>query len=185
MKKSRTIVPAASGLAVLLATVLMASPVQAQRGGDRHDSRSSSHSRTTSTRSHASHQTSQHRYHGQSRYSSHRPFINVDFGNRCVPHTVSKRVYVPGHYHSTTQRVLASAGHYDRVVVPARYEMRYHNGHYDRVCVEPERVQQVWHPAEYDNRVVKTWVPGYYKNVQSTHYHKSKPSITLGGILRF
>ncbi len=132
-------------------------------------------------RSHASH--TRHTPHID-RGRHHRGHIRFDLG-RHEPHTVSRKIWVPGRYETRTERVLVQAGHYDTKVIPARYEWRRHHDHWDRVCVEPERTVKVWHPAEYENRTVKVWVPGYYKTVQSTRCHRTRPSISIGGIFRF
>lgn len=209
MKKSQSIVSVVLASVALFAIALVSSPVQAQRSGNRPDMNrgqgqhqdrdrgntpavkpaprpaDTAHSGRTTHNAHDNHGHS--RYHDRDYHSSHRSrhggYINVNFGRR-VPHTTTQRVWVPGHYVTTTERVLVSEGHYDTKVIPARYEWRRHHGHYDRVCVEPERVVKVWHPAEYENRTVQTWVPGCYKTVTDTHYHRTRPSISIGGIFR-
>jgi len=88
-----------------------------------------------------------------------------------APQPRVQRVWVPGTFITRTERVLVQNAHYVNHWVPPVYETRYdrHRRPYT-VCIRKGHHQRVLIPARYEMRTVRDWVPGYWQTVQAPRH---------------
>lgn len=109
-------------------------------------------------------------------------FVSVNLGGGGHYHHETYRA--PGHYEYRVERVLVEPAHTDRVWVPPVVEHRHDRfgRHYD-VVVRPGYYREICHPARYENRRVRVWVPApiHHREV----YHHDRPRLNLNAFFRF
>lgn len=124
----------------------------------------------------------------EARDHDNRVAFGIDFGGpRYCPQPVVARQYVPGHYETQYQTVLAEPARIERRWVPAVEETRRdHHGRLYSVIVREGYWTEYRLPARYETRVVQVWVPGYYQEVPvAAPLPAPRPRINIGGIFNF
>lgn len=95
--------------------------------------------------------------------ASDRFFVGLNFG---APQPRVERVWVPETYVTRTERVLVEPEHYVDRWVPPVYETRYDKHHRPvTVMVRGGCCEKVLIPARYEVREVRQLVPGYWREV--------------------
>ncbi|HLX60787.1 MAG TPA: hypothetical protein VKX17_05845 [Planctomycetota bacterium] len=73
------------------------------------------------------------------------------------------RVFVPGYYETVVQHVCVCAERTEHRYFEPVYETRYHCGYATQYCVREGYYKDFYFPAKYEDRYVKVWHEGYYR----------------------
>ena len=109
--------------------------------------------------------------------ASGRLSVGLNFG---ANHSCNQRVWVPDTYVMRTERVLVRNAHYVNQWVPPIHQTRYdRHGRPYTVCVRHGHHEKVLIPARYEMRTVRERVPGYWRAAPVVH-HRPLLSLLFG-----
>ena len=125
------------------------------------------------------HSRDQARYRDHPRHDDdHR--VSVSVGHATRYETVVQRRWIEGYYQVVTHRVLVREAWTERVYVEPVYEVRYdRHGRSHRTMVCDGYYRTVHHPAVYEDRQERVWVPGRWVEERVTVARPTSPSFRI------